>query len=68
MYFMMLILGVVTFNSLHCVVLSPDADFWPSVLLEIISERGVPICEVAHAPEVINNHIPGIPRDLVLAH
>lgn len=39
-------LGAVTFNSLNCVVTSPDVDFRSFVLLKIISERGVPVCEV----------------------
>lgn len=64
MYFMMPIWGAVTFNSLNCVVSSLDANFWPSVLLDIISESGVPVCEVYSTctwGHVTNNHIPRVP-------
>lgn len=61
------VLGVVTFNSLNRVVSSLDADFGPSVLLEIISESSVPICEV-HSTRtrghVIKYHVPRVPATL----
>lgn len=37
----MVSLGVITFDSLNCIVLSPDAEFWSFVLLKLIGERGV---------------------------
>lgn len=54
MYFKMVSLGVVTFNSPNCFVLSPDADFWSFVLLKPISERGVLFLKfVAHELEIV---------------
>lgn len=44
-YFMMPNLGV-AINSLNCIVSFTDADFRSFDLLEIISERDVPICEI----------------------
>lgn len=64
-------LTVVTFNSPNCIVLSLDAGFLSFVLLEMISERDVPICEVYNSlawGHVINNPISRVPWYLVLVH